>query len=241
MPALDGEDVRGRVVLEDRLRAIAATVNEMFGAVLDAARAVVLVPALVQGDLDLVVARGQGAGAQRVEAVAVRVLEPGAQAARVPVARAAELALEAAGGDRDHLVAVVRDPVGLVRVVELHAGRRRGRGGCCRRCARRPRRSSRPTSDSGRPCTPSCRREPSNVPCHTPSSASKASAVASQLGLPVAGAAELRLQAARDDDVRWGRRVRGAHAAASVISENAGRERRRKAATRAWGLPTVTV
>src|SRR6185503_2244171 len=53
------------------------------------------------------------------------VLEPGAQAAGVPVARAAEFGLEAARRDGDHAGLIIGDPVGFVVVVEFD---RAGRG-----------------------------------------------------------------------------------------------------------------
>ena len=57
VPAPTVRTWRGGVVREDGLRAVVATVNGMFGAVRSAARAVVLVPALADGDLDLVARR----------------------------------------------------------------------------------------------------------------------------------------------------------------------------------------
>ncbi len=128
----------------------------MLAPVRHAACAVVLVPALADRDLHLVVAGGEGARAEDVDPVAVRVLQPGAQAVGLPVARAPELALEAAGRHRDHLVVVVRDPVRLVRVVELDGGlgqqAQRDVGSAASGALRR---SSRPRSRSARPCTPS--------------------------------------------------------------------------------------
>ena len=56
------------------------------------------------------------------EAIAVGVLEPGAQAPGLPVVGAAELALEAAGGGGDDRIEVVGHPVGVVAVVELDRG-----------------------------------------------------------------------------------------------------------------------
>src|SRR5207342_1686956 len=57
--------------------------------------------------------------------VSVRILEPRAEAGRIPVARTTELGLEASGCDRDHGARAVGDPVTLVVVVELD-GRVRG-------------------------------------------------------------------------------------------------------------------
>src|SRR6185312_7114890 len=91
------------------------------GAVLDAARAIVLVPALVDGGLHLVAAGRDGRGGECVVAGAGRVLQPGAQAVRLPVSRAAQEVLVAAGRDGDDGVLVAGDPVGAVRVVELDA------------------------------------------------------------------------------------------------------------------------
>ncbi len=92
------------------------------GAVLDAAGAVVHVPALADRHLRLVAPGRQGASGEGEDAVAVGVLEPGAQAPGIPVAGAAELALEAAGGDGDGRADVVGHPVGRGGVVELDGG-----------------------------------------------------------------------------------------------------------------------
>src|SRR5205814_160364 len=86
-----------------------------------AALAVVLVPAFVDGDLRLVAAVRDGGGVEGVDAVAVDVLQPGAEAAWVPIAGAAECVLEAAGDGGDNRVFVVSDPVALMVVIELDA------------------------------------------------------------------------------------------------------------------------
>ncbi len=80
------------------------------------------VPGFVERDLELVVAGRDLVGAELVHTVAVGVLQPGPQAVGLPVARATELGLEAAGRGGDRGVDVVGDPVGLVVVVELHVG-----------------------------------------------------------------------------------------------------------------------
>ena len=95
--------------------------------VLHAARAVIHIPAAVERDLGFVGAGGNGVGAEAVDAGALDVLQPGAEAARIPVAAAADLALEAAGHGGDDGADVFRDPVGLVVVVEGDALRRSGR------------------------------------------------------------------------------------------------------------------
>ena len=117
----DRENVRRRVVGEGDLRVVDRDGERDVRPARDAALAVVLVPALVDRDLRLVGARGQRRRLEGVDPVAVGVLEPGAEAARIPVARAAELGLEASGRDRDHRALVVGDPVALVVVVELDA------------------------------------------------------------------------------------------------------------------------
>ena len=122
---VDRQHVRRRVVGERDLGVVDRDRERDVGAVEGAAEAVVLVPVLVDRHLRLVRARRQRRRLERVDAVAVRVLEPRAQAAGIPVARAAELRLEAAGGGRDHGAPVVGRPVGLVVVVELDAS---GRG-----------------------------------------------------------------------------------------------------------------
>ena len=84
-----------------------------------AACAVVLIPAFIDGDLALVVAGRQRAGGEGVDAVAVDVLQPRAEAIRQPVAGAAQFGLEVARRGGNAAVLVVGDPVGLVVVVEL--------------------------------------------------------------------------------------------------------------------------
>src|SRR6185503_12267597 len=86
-------------------------------------RAVVLVPALVDGGLHLVAAGGQ-ARREAVDPVPIGILQPRPQTTRVPITRAAQELLVAAGGGGDHGVDVVGDPVRFVAVVELDgAGR----------------------------------------------------------------------------------------------------------------------
>src|SRR5204863_213265 len=81
--------------------------------------AVVLVPALVDGDLDLVVPGREGAAGEAVGSIALRILQPRAQARGIPIARTPEEALVVAGSGGDRGVAVARDPVRVVVVVEL--------------------------------------------------------------------------------------------------------------------------
>ena len=115
----DREDVRRRVVGEGDLRVVRRDGEGDVGAAGDATCAVVLVEALVDRDLPLVRAGRERRRLERVDAVPIRVLEPRAQAGGIPVTRAAELGLEASGRDGDHRVPVVGDPVALVVVVEL--------------------------------------------------------------------------------------------------------------------------
>ena len=117
-----GEDVRRGVVGKERLLAVGGDGERDVRAVLHSTCAVVLRPALVDRGLDLVVSGGN-VRRHRVRAVAVGVLEPGAEAARIPVSAAADLALIAAGGGDDHRVVVAGDPVRLVVVIELDARR----------------------------------------------------------------------------------------------------------------------
>src|SRR5207244_462859 len=72
-------------------------------AVSRSALAVVLVPRLVERGLRVVRSLWQRGRLEGVDAVAVDILEPRAQTARIPVAGAAELRLEAhqRAGDRD--------------------------------------------------------------------------------------------------------------------------------------------
>src|SRR4051794_27859340 len=106
--------MRGRVVGERDLGVVDRNGERDVGAARRPAEPVVLVPALVDRYLRLVRAGGQRRRLERVDAVPVGILEPGAQAAGIPVARAAEPGLEAAGGGRDDRALVVGRPVGLV-------------------------------------------------------------------------------------------------------------------------------
>ena len=120
----DREYVRRRVVGERDRRVVDRDGERDVRPARDAALTVVLVPGLVDRHLRLVRALGQRRRHEGVDPVAVRILEPGAEAARIPVARAAELGLEASRRDGDHGGLVVRRPVALVVVVELDARRR---------------------------------------------------------------------------------------------------------------------
>src|SRR6185295_12946665 len=86
--------------------------------VLHATRAVVHVPTTIERDLGLVRAGRNGAGGEAVDTAALDVFEPGAEAARIPIAGAAHLALEAAGHRGNDRADVLSDPVRLVVVIE---------------------------------------------------------------------------------------------------------------------------
>ena len=116
-----GQQVRRRVEREGDVRVVDRDVERDVRAAGSSALAVVHVPALVDRHLRVVGAGVERGRLERVTAVAVGVLEPRAEAVRLPVGRAAELGLEVAHGDRDHGAVVVRDPVALVVVVELDA------------------------------------------------------------------------------------------------------------------------
>src|SRR5690606_30511203 len=103
---VDGEHLGGRVPAE-RDGGAARDGERDVVAVQRAAGAVVLGPAFVDGDLGFVVACGDRGGLELVGAVAVGVLQPGAEAIGLPVTGAAELALEAAGGGGDDRADVV--------------------------------------------------------------------------------------------------------------------------------------
>ena len=120
------EHVRRRDVAEQHLRVGRDDAERDVRAAGHAALAVVLVPALVDRDLGLVIADGERGRLERVRPVAVGILEPRAQAARIPVAGTAELGLEAARRDRDHRALVVGRPVRLVVVIELDGPAGRG-------------------------------------------------------------------------------------------------------------------
>src|SRR6266568_7506474 len=109
-----------RVVAEGHLRVIERNREGNVGTVRDPSLAVVLGPVLADRDLGLVRTLWQGSRDKRVVAAAGRVFQPGPQAARVPVARAAKLLLEVAWRGGDDGVDVVSDPVRLVVVVEAH-------------------------------------------------------------------------------------------------------------------------
>ncbi len=204
----DREDVRRPVVGERDLRVGDRDRERDVRPAGDAALTVVLVPALVDRHLRLVRARGQRRRHEREDPVAVRVLEPGAEAAGIPVGRASELGLEASGRDRDHRALVVGDPVALVVVVELDArvrgeaerdvgavllrveavvlGPRVVQGGLVLVVPGRQR--ERPLPDVVARVVGEVRRRAGRI--------------------PVAGAAELRLQRAGDRDRRRVRRMR---------------------------------
>ena len=163
---MDRQDVGRGVVGEGDFGARCRNREEDVVPVRNATGAIVLVPRFVDRDLCLIRARRQGRRRERICPITVGVLEPGAQAVRQPIAAGAtELGLEAPGRGGDHVVAVVRDPVRLVVVVELHARR----GGKAERDVvavgrRVERRSSRPSCRRGRPCTRTIRREGRRCP-----------------------------------------------------------------------------
>ncbi len=119
------QHVRSGVVAERHFRVVDGDVERDVRAVEDAPLAVVLAPVLVDCDLRLVGPGRQDRRLERVDPVAVRILEPRAQAGGVPVSRTAELGLEAPGRDGDDRAPVVGAPVGFVVVVELDAAGRR--------------------------------------------------------------------------------------------------------------------
>src|SRR6185503_10954695 len=124
----DAQHLGDRIPLELDVHAAGRHVERNIGAVLLATRAVVHVPGTVERHLALVRTRRNGVGAEAVDPAALDIFEPGAEAARIPVTAAADLALEAARYGGDDGADVVRDPVGLVVVVERDA-LRRGAGG----------------------------------------------------------------------------------------------------------------
>ena len=115
----DREDMRRCDVGEGDLCIVGRNGEGDVCPVAHAALAVVLVPALVDRDLALVAALRQSRRLEGVDAVAVGILEPRTEAVGLPVAWAAELALEAARRDGDDGTDVVGDPMALVVVVEL--------------------------------------------------------------------------------------------------------------------------
>ena len=119
----DGGDVGG--VIEAERDGLAGGGHRERDVVRSATGSVALRPALVHRRLPLVGAGRESTRRERVDAVAVDVLQPRAQAVREPVAGAAELVLEAARGGGDLGVDIVGHPVRGVRVVEPHVRRRR--------------------------------------------------------------------------------------------------------------------
>src|SRR6185436_3668758 len=124
----DAQHLGVGVPLELDVHAIGRHGEGNVGAVLRAAGAVIHVPAAVQRDLALVAARGNGVGTEAVDAAALHVLEPGAEAGRIPVAAAADFALEAARYGGNDGADVLGDTMRLVVVIEGDALRRRGSG-----------------------------------------------------------------------------------------------------------------
>ena len=116
----DGKHVRCRHEAEQHALSLCGDVEANVCAVGHAARAVVLVPVLVQRRLDLVAAHRQRVGGECISTVTVDVLQPASQAVRAPVARAAQLVLKTAGRCHDARPAVVRDPMRHLVVVEAH-------------------------------------------------------------------------------------------------------------------------
>ena len=114
----DGQDVGGAVEAE-LYRAARRHREGDVGATLHAALAEIDIPAFVERDLGLVAAGRDLVGAEGVGAVAVDILQPGAQAIGLPVAGTADFALEGAGHGGDDAVAVAGDPVRLVVIEEL--------------------------------------------------------------------------------------------------------------------------
>ena len=192
---VDADIVRRRVVAEGDGVAVDRGESDVPGGV-------ALRPALAEGDLELVRAGGELVGCELVDAVAVGILEPRAKAVGLPVAGAAELGLERARRGGDRRVHLVGDPVGLVVPVELDvaAGRRED--------------DVRPVElgvgavvlvpgviDSGLVLVGAgrdCERALPDVVVGVVREVGRCT-----VGLPVAGAAELVLQAAGDRDTRW--------------------------------------
>jgi hypothetical protein len=84
--------------------------------------AIIFVPGLVDGDFGFVFPGGDGVGQVGEGAVAVGVLEPGAQAGGHPIFGATDGGLEAAGHVGDEVVDAVGDPAGVVVKVEGDGG-----------------------------------------------------------------------------------------------------------------------
>ena len=202
------QDVAGRIVGEHHLRAGGGDGEWNVGSVARTARAVVLVPALANGGLDLVAARGKSGG-KAVDPIAVEVLQPRPQARRVPIARAAEQVLVAAGGGSDDRPAVVGDPMRVVAVVEPDRGRLAERQGDVGSVARRVGAVVLvPTVVEGRLVLPVPGGDVEGRPPHSAGGVGQVRRGA--VGLPVPRAAQLGLEASRDRDRARRRRVGGA-------------------------------
>ena len=123
---LDRQHVRPRVEREDDALVRRGDGEGDVRAARRTARAVVDVPAAVDRRLRLVGAGRDRARLERVDAVAVRILEPRLQAVGLPVAGTAELGLVAAGSGHDQRVDGVGDPVRHRVEGERHAAARAG-------------------------------------------------------------------------------------------------------------------
>ena len=104
------------------LQVVRRHAEENICSVLNSPIAIVQVPALVEGDLGLIIPCGNFAGRKGIGAIPIRVLQPRTETVRLPVIRAAKLALKTAYDRCDDGVRLARNPVRLVIVIKLDIG-----------------------------------------------------------------------------------------------------------------------
>jgi hypothetical protein len=119
--------LRDGIPLECHVHAVRRDRECDVGSARHATLTVVHVPTAIERDFGLVGSGGNRARAEAVDRRVVDVLQPGTEAGRIPVARAAELALKTAGHGGDDGADVVGDPMRLVIVEKGDALRRGGR------------------------------------------------------------------------------------------------------------------
>src|SRR5690606_9679194 len=80
---------------------------------------IVYIPAFVDGNFSFVIPGRQAGGAEAVAAIAIRVLQPGAQAGRIPISATTQLGLVTTRYGSDYGVDVVGDPMCVMGIIKL--------------------------------------------------------------------------------------------------------------------------